>query len=230
MEVDLTKTAAFAVTDPKLMTVDFADLDKRQREVRAQRDEAWAKAHPPDGSTEWRNELQSLQWVKNVPSEKSARQMADTREAENLLDVKEHEGQIKSLRKVLASPHIQTHSGFDPNGEPLVTYSDGYMRGGQACGCDGCSILRNIERAEHNLGLAKKKFEGDTRHWGEVIKTAKRADKLRARLLELEQREREISVATRQSRGALPARPRMSGGLAADEIEIDLSHLGINIK
>ena len=44
MEVkDITKTALFAVTDPKLITVDFAAIEANQKKVREARD----KANPP---------------------------------------------------------------------------------------------------------------------------------------------------------------------------------------
>jgi hypothetical protein len=44
MEIDLTKTVAFAqVSDPELMKVDFAEIDARQKVVREQR-ERWHQA------------------------------------------------------------------------------------------------------------------------------------------------------------------------------------------
>lgn len=184
-------------TPSDLMKVDFNEITKRARE---HVDKVNA-ANPKPIDAEWRSELEQLErWVPHTATESGAKEYAARKESENLSAVKEIERQIAAFRKLLDEPYLEVHQGFDPKGEPKVAEAYGNKMTGRACGCNGCAILRNIERAQFKLGMAKKQLERDTHKCGLTIKAAREADKLRPRLKELREREARIRYATRRGK------------------------------
>jgi len=165
---------------------------------------------------EWRAELESIEHqVAGAWTEEQAKQNADAVTRQHNQIVRDIEGNIKELRKVLETPFLNTHVGFSTTDkEPLV-------RKGKLCGCDGCSILTKIERFEYALPQAKQHRERAIKLAGSAINSSRERDKLRPRLAELRKRAAQIddAVSRTSERG-------FSGGLLQHEGTPQRAHPG----
>ncbi len=178
--------------DPAVMTIDNEAIAKQQREGRAAQDAARPK------EDNWRGELAELEYrLKGAMTEEQAKQHLDAITRDHDVNVRKFEKAIKELRELLKTPHLELHRGWTGNEtEPKVASSrDGFKSSGEACGCDGCSILRKIETLNYKLQEARKLRERKIKIAGAVIQSTKELDKLRPRYRALKQREFEIAEA-----------------------------------
>jgi hypothetical protein len=195
---DLLKTTVFAVTDPNLITVDFAELERRNAENRAALDAARAVANGPSDSAElMRQEYEELERrVKGQPTEQACKQYADEQASKHADVVTTIEDEIKYVTSLLDSPGatkcIPLRQGREPMRNGVVM---------EGCSCDVHVFRRKISALETQLSHAKSAAEKSVRTCGAMIRSAKEIDQLRPRYVELEKIFRKIDTARKVARG-----------------------------
>jgi len=189
-------------TDPATITIDPIENQKKVLADVARVNEInTAKRDARQKDLQWRDELQELD--RRLAGSWTEAQAKDnlkaTTDGHNTI-VKNFETEIVRLRKLLATPYLNLHSGWsDEVTEPRVTSSqNGHV--GQACGCDGCAILKRIEHNQYELGQAKITRDRKIRLAASWVEGAKQCDKLRPRWKELKERAAIIDQATAKVR------------------------------
>jgi len=186
---DLLKTTVFAVTDPNLITVDFAELERRNAENRAALDAANAAKRPLEDN--WRGELEELdRRLKYAQTEQQAQSVADGEVRKHKDIVKSTENELKYLRSLLKEPGLLKCRPLR-DGKPPVSGDT----------CDVCLFNRKIESLEGKLLSFKEQQQISIRRCGATIKNAAETDKLRPRWEELKKRANKIDTARKVARG-----------------------------
>ncbi len=186
-------------TDPETITIhpeaqrkvlaDVARVNEANALKRAERNK--------DGN--WRGELEILtRQLEGSWTESQAKENLKATTEEHNKVVKAFETEIVRLRKLLATPYLNLHSGWsDEETSPQVSESSN-GKIGQACGCDGCSILKRVEHNEYELTQAKIVRDRKIRLAASWVAGAKQNDVLRPRWKELLERAHVIDEATKR--------------------------------
>ena len=157
--IDLTRTVAFAVTDPSIITLDLATIDKAQAERRAT-ENANRPADDPAGVL--RAEYEDLERrVKGQPTEKACKTYAAEQERVHTDAVKKIDDEISYVKSLLDSPGVTKCVALRQGREPM---RDGQIIEG--CSCDVHVFRRKIRALEIQVRRAKNEADKSIRVCG----------------------------------------------------------------
>jgi hypothetical protein len=188
--VDLTRSVAFAVTDPSLITINPEELARRNAERRKAED---AARPPVEPSALLRGEYEDLlRRVQGQPTEAAWKNEAEASAQRDAAEIKVTEDEITFVQDLLKSPGLSLcpPRRATPPRPPM-----------SGCRCDVCLFELRIVDLQSKLELQKRTAQKHIRTNGAQIANARELDKLRPRLAELGKIFNKIDAARKNIRG-----------------------------
>ncbi len=192
--IDLVGTVAFRVTDPSLITVDLAAIDKAAADRRIT--EA-ANRPAQDPAELLRGEYEDLERRTGngkAPTEEACKTYAEQEKAKHGDEIKKLEDEIAYVTSLQASPGATKCLA-------LRTGQKESDRVVNACGCDVHVLRRKVQSLEVALRKAKNASDKSHRVCQGLIRDAAETDKLKPRYFELHKIFSKLDTARRVARG-----------------------------